>query len=160
MTTAVALYSVAIVLTAASALKDRKRTLLALKKSLRIFLNILPDVMTTMLFVGLSLSVLSPQVISSVIGEQSGVFGVIVSAVVGSVAMLPSFIVFPLGAMLVQNGAGLSQAAALMTTLMSVGFVTLPVESKIFGKKFAYLRNAAGIVMALLFALVVWRVMA
>ena len=94
-----------------------------------------------MLFVGLSLSILTPSFISSIIGEQSGLLGIMYSAILGSVALIPSFVVFPLGNTLVQHGAGLPQVAALISTLMSVGLTTLPMEQKIFGRSFAYARN-------------------
>ncbi|PMU57344.1 hypothetical protein C1X86_35190, partial [Pseudomonas sp. GP01-A3] len=95
-----------------------------------------------MLFVGLSLSLLTPSFISSIIGEKSGLMGIVYSTIIGSFALIPSFIVFPLGDTLVQNGAGLPQVAALMSTMMSVGIITLPMEQKLFGRGFAYTRNA------------------
>ncbi|EEM06574.1 Conserved protein, permease-related [Bacillus pseudomycoides] len=112
-----------------------------------------------MLFVGLSLSILTPSFISSIIGEKSGFIGIVYSAIIGSVALIPSFVVFPLGNTLVQNGAGLPQVAALMSTLMSVGITTLPMEQKIFGRSFAYSRNASALLMSLIFSYIIWVVM-
>ena len=89
-----------------------------------------PAMLSIMLFVGLSLSILTPSFISSIIGEQSGLLGIMYSAILGSIALIPSFVVFPLGHTLVQHGAGLPQVAALMSTLMSVGLTTLPMEQK------------------------------
>lgn len=159
MISGIILYSVAIVLTIASFFKDRGRTKKALLKSFNLFKNILPDVLSIMFFVGLSLAILTPELISSLIGESSGSLGILLSTVVGSVAIVPSFVVFPLGSTLVQNGAGLPQVAAFMSSLMAVGFVTLPMESKLFGRKFAYLRNASGAVMSVIFAYIIWGVM-
>jgi uncharacterized membrane protein YraQ (UPF0718 family) len=127
--------------------------------SWKMFRNLLPDILSIMLFVGLSLSLLTPSLISSIIGEKSGWMGIVFSTIIGSFALIPSFVVFPLGNTLVQNGAGLPQVAVLMSTMMSVGIVTLPMEQKLFGRNFAYTRNAAGIVMSLLFAYIIWVVM-
>ncbi|MBP0723683.1 hypothetical protein J5Y03_00615 [Bacillus sp. RG28] len=159
MINGVALYTIAIVLTSISFMKDRTKTTDALLKSWRMFRNLLPDILSIMLFVGLSLSLLTPSLISSIIGEKSGIMGIVYSTIIGSFALIPSFIVFPLGHTLLQNGAGLPQVAVLMSTLMSVGIVTLPMEQKLFGRSFAYTRNAAGIVMSLLFAYIIWVVM-
>ncbi|WP_370741249.1 hypothetical protein [Longirhabdus pacifica] len=123
------------------------------------FAKIMPDVMSIMLLVGLSLSVFTPSFLSSVIGEQSGWIGVVTSTIIGSIALIPSFIVFPLGDTLVENGAGLPQVAAFMSSLMAVGIFTLPLERKTFGNSFAYARNAAAIFMCLLFSLLIWVVM-
>lgn len=159
MINGIILYVIAIILMGVSFIKDRGKTKKALVKSWKMFRNILPDVLTIMLFVGLSLSILTPSFISSIIGEKSGLIGIGISTVLGSIALIPSFVVFPLGETLVQNGAGLPQVAALMATMMSVGIATLPMEQKIFGKSFAYSRNASGVLMSLLFAAIIWVVM-
>jgi len=153
------LYAIAIILTSISFMKDRNKTKDAVLKSWVMFRNILPDILSVMLFVGLSLSLLTPTLISSIIGEKSGLIGIAYATLIGSVALIPSFIVFPLGETLVQNGAGLPQVAALMSSLMSVGIVTIPMEQKLFGRSFAYTRNAAGILMSVIFAYIIWMVM-
>ncbi|MEH7464811.1 hypothetical protein V7166_23015 [Bacillus thuringiensis] len=154
------LYTIAIILTSISFIKDRNKTKDALLKSWNMFRNLIPSMLSIMLFVGLSLSILTPSFISSIIGEKSGFIGIVYSAIIGSVALIPSFIVFPLGNTLVQNGAGLPQVAALMSTLMSVGITTLPMEQKIFGRSFAYSRNASALLMSLIFSYIIWVVMA
>ncbi|MEI4801878.1 hypothetical protein WAZ07_11170 [Bacillus sp. FJAT-51639] len=159
MINGVILYAIAIILISISFIKDRNKTKDALLKSWKMFRNIIPDMLSIMLFVGLSLSILTPSLISSIIGEKSGLIGIVYSTIIGSVALLPSFVVFPLGHTLVQNGAGLPQVAALMSALMSVGITTLPMEQKIFGRSFAYSRNASAVVMSLIFSYIIWVVM-
>ncbi|USK34385.1 hypothetical protein LIT25_03020 [Bacillus sp. F19] len=153
------LYAIAIILTIISFSKNKNKTKDALLKSWKMFSNIMPDVLAIMLFVGLSLSILTPSLISSIIGEKSGFIGIVYSTIIGSVSLIPSFVVFPLGATLVQNGAGLPQVAALMSSFMSVGIVTLPMEQKIFGRSFAYARNVAAVLMSVIFAFIIWVVM-
>jgi hypothetical protein len=46
-----------------------------------------------------------------------------------------------------------------MSSLMSVGIITLPMEQKLFGRSFAYARNASGLLMSLIFAYIIWLVM-
>ena len=153
------LYGIAIILISVSFIKDRNKTKDALLKSWKSFRNIIPDMLSIMLFVGLSLSILTPSLISSIIGEKSGLIGIIYSTLIGSIALVPSFVVFPLGHTLVQNGAGLPQVAVLMSTLMSVGITTLPMEQKLFGRSFAYSRNASAVLMSLIFSYIIWLVM-
>ena len=153
------LYTIAVILTSISFIKNRNKTKDALLKSWNMFRNIIPDMLSIMLFVGLSLSILTPSLISSIIGEKSGLTGIVYSTLIGSIALVPSFVVFPLGDTLVQNGAGLPQVAVLMSTLMSVGLTTLPMEQKIFGRSFAYSRNASAVLMSLIFSYIIWVVM-
>lgn len=159
MISGIILYTIAALFLAVSSLKDKHKTKAALRSARKMFRNVLPDLAAIMLFVGLVLSLLSPALISSIIGEHSGWLGITYSAIIGSIALVPSFIVFPLGRTLVQNGAALPQAAVLMSTLMSVGLATLSMEQKTFGRSFAFARNASALIMSLLFALIIWVVM-
>lgn len=159
MINGVILYAIAIILISISFIKDRNKTRDALLKSWKSFRNITPDMLSIMLFVGLSLSILTPSLIASIIGEKSGLTGIVYSTLIGSIALVPSFVVFPLGHTLVQNGAGLPQVAVLMSTLMSVGITTLPMEQKLFGRSFAYSRNASAVLMSLIFSYIIWVVM-
>lgn len=159
MISGIILYTIATIYLVISFTKDKHKTKAALLSSWKMFRNVLPDLLAIMLFVGLTLSLLSPSLISSIIGENSGLLGIIYSTIIGSIALVPSFIVFPLGRTLVQNGAALPQVAVLMSTLMSVGLATLSMEQKTFGRSFAYVRNVSAIIMSLLFALIVWVVM-
>lgn len=153
------LYFAAVIYLVTSLKKDKSKTKAALLQAWKMFRNVLPDLLAIMLFVGLTLSLLSPAFISSMIGDNSGLSGILYATILGSIALVPSFIVFPLGHTLVQNGAALPQVAVLMSTLMSVGLTTLSMEQKTFGRSFAYARNASALMMSLLFALIVWVVL-
>ncbi|MGB9941168.1 permease [Methanosarcina sp.] len=112
-----------------------------------------------MMFAGITLAILSPDTISKLIGSESGFFGIILSLTAGSIALIPGFVAFPLGAALLEAGAGYAQIAAFVSSLMAVGFVTLPLEIKYFSKRTAILRNASALVISLVFTMVIWRLM-
>jgi uncharacterized membrane protein YraQ (UPF0718 family) len=134
-----------------SFVKDKRKTLLALKKAWKSFENILPQFLSILIIIGIMLAVLSPQVISGLIGEKSGWLGMLISSLVGSVTLIPGFVAFPLASALLKSGAGFMQIAVFISTLMMVGIVTFPLEIKYFGKKTAILRNG----FAFLFSFVV-----
>lgn len=152
------LYGVTILLLIVSYYKDKKKTKMALKKAWKAFENILPEFLTVIMFVGVLLAVLNPQVISKIIGNNSGWFGVIIAAVVGAITLIPGFVAFPTAAMLLQNGAGYMQIGAFVSTLMMVGVVTVPVEIKYFGKKLTLLRNLFAFIFSFLVAYIIGRV--
>jgi uncharacterized membrane protein YraQ (UPF0718 family) len=135
------LYGVALVLLAISFFKDKKKTKLSLKKAWKSFENIMPQFLVVILLVGILLAVLNTEIISKLIGSNSGWFGVVVSALIGAVTLIPGFVAFPTAAMLLQSGAGYMQIGAFVSTLMMVGVVTMPVEIKYFGKRLTILRN-------------------
>jgi uncharacterized membrane protein YraQ (UPF0718 family) len=146
------LYGIALVCSALSLIKDRRKTLLALKKGLKAFEGILPQFLTVLVIVAAVLAVFDPDAVSALIGERSGVLGVFAAAIVGAITLIPGFVAFPAAAQLLKNGAGTVQIAAFVSTLMMVGVVTLPMEIKYFGRKAAFTRNSLAFVFSFLAA--------
>ena len=117
------------------------------------FENILPQFLAILLLIGFILAVLDEATISKLLGKESGVIGLGIAAIIGSITLIPGFIAFPLAASLLAAGAGYGQIAMFLTTLMMVGVVTLPLEIAYFGKRLAVMRNALGFVYAVLASL-------
>ena len=93
--------------------------------------------------------------ISELIGESSGFIGVLIASVVGAITLIPGFIAFPTAALLLGSGAGLTQIAAFISSLMMVGIMTMPVEIQYFGKKASIMRNITAYLFSLLAAVIV-----
>jgi uncharacterized membrane protein YraQ (UPF0718 family) len=148
-------YGAAGLLLLLSLLKDRKKTKAALFKAWKAFENILPQFLAILFIAGILLAFLTPDTISRFIGRESGWWGVVGAALVGSVTLIPGFLAFPMAALLLQNGAGAMQIGAFVSTLMMVGVITLPVEIKYLGKKVALLRNLLAFGFSFLVALVI-----
>jgi len=153
------IYSLVSVLLIVSLLKDVGKTKLALKKAFKSFVSIMFILIPLFLFVGLMLAVITPDTIKSVIGADSGFFGVILATIIGGIAFIPPFVSYPLGADLLANGAGYPQIAALVTALMSIGVVYISAETKYFGAKATFLRNTLAVIGTLVVAFVVWVVL-
>jgi len=152
------MYIVTITLLIVSYKKDSKKTKMALKKAWKAFENILPQFLGVIILVGILLGIFNAEIISSLVGGQSGWLGVIISALVGAVTLIPGFVAFPLAAILLNNGAGYMQIGAFISTLMMVGVVTAPVESKYFGKKLTIQRNLLAFLFSLLVAYIIGKV--
>lgn len=152
------LYIITILLLIISYYKDKRKTIMALKKAWKAFENILPEFLTVIMFVGVLLAVLNPEVISKIIGNNSGWFGVVIAAIVGAITLIPGFVAFPTAAMLLQNGAGYMQIGAFISTLMMVGVITMPVEIKYFGKKLTVLRNVFAFIFSFIVAYIIGKV--
>lgn len=152
------LYGVTIILLIISFIKDKNKTGKALMKAWKSFENILPEFLGVIMLLGVMLAVLNPQVISRIIGRESGWMGVIISAVVGAITLIPGFVAFPTAAMLLHNGAGYMQIGAFVSTLMMVGVVTAPVEMKYFGKRLTVARNAIAFLFSFIVAFIIGKV--
>ncbi len=153
------LYGITFFLLALSFFKDKEKTGKSLKKAWKSFENILPEFLVVILFVGILLAVVDADVISKVIGSDSGWFGVVLSAVIGAITLIPGFVAFPTAAMLLKNGAGYMQIGAFVSTLMMVGVITMPVEIKYFGKKSTVLRNIIAFAFSFFVAFMIGLVM-
>ena len=134
---------------------DRKKTLAGLKKGWNMFRNILAPFLNILIIVSVLLYLIPPSVISRYLGPDSGIMGLGIAAVVGSITLIPGFISYPIAAGLIKQGASYTVVATFMTTLMMVGVVTLPLEIKYFGRRVAITRNLLNFVAAIIIGLVV-----
>lgn len=152
------MYIVVILLLTISYFKDKKKTKMALKKAWKSFKNILPQFLGVIMLVGILLAIFNAEVISKIIGRESGVIGVIFSAVVGAITLIPGFVAFPTAAMLLNSGAGYMQIGAFVSALMMVGVVTVPVEMNYFGKRITIMRNVLSFIFCFVVAYIIGKV--
>ena len=153
------MYGIVFIFLILSWIKDRQKTKKSLKIGLNAFKKLLPSMIPIMIGIGIILAILSPQTVSQILGENSGVMGIILGILIGSVAFMPGFVAFPLGATLLEHGAGYAQIAGFISSLMAVGFVSLGLEIKYFGKKAAVMRNITALIASIMFVIVIGRLM-
>ncbi len=134
--------------------RNKEKSMKALKMALKSTFKMAPAILILLILVGLMMGFFKPETISRLLGEQSGIYGIVLASIAGSILMIPSLIAFPLTASIVDSGASIAVAAAFITTLTMIGFVTLPIEIKIMGRKFTYLRNGLSLVVAVVIALI------
>jgi len=143
-----------------SFIKNKKKTILALKMAWKMFLNVLPQFIEILIIVGLLLAFTNSQTIQNIIGTKSGIAGMLLASLIGSISLIPVIIAFPIAFELLRNGAGLMQITIFICTLTSVGIVTLPFESRYLGKKAALLRNILFYIFSFVIALIMEVVLA
>lgn len=146
------LYGIAGLALLISLVANKDKTYKALKKSWKSFENILPQFLSIIIAIGMMLSIVDAETITRFLGSNSGMLGVLGAALVGSITLIPGFIAFPLAAALIDNGAGITQIAAFVSTLMMVGVLTIPLEIATFGKKVTFVRNGMAFIFSLLVA--------
>lgn len=139
---------------AISFFKDKKRAKQALKMAFGMGKGMLGSILSIIFLIGLILTILPPESIASYVGRQSKLLATVVSAMFGTITLIPAFIAFPLVGTLVHAGVGIVPAVAFLTTLTMVGIVTFPLEKREFGLKFTAVRNGLSFLFAILIALV------
>jgi len=144
------LTAIALMALMASLLADRKKTWIGIIKGLMMFLRLLPAILVVLILVSVLLFIVPNDLIVKYLGENAGFTGYLVAAIVGSIALMPGFIAYPLAGILVHSGVSYPVIAVFITTLMMVGVLTLPVEIKYFGTRISLIRNALFLAGALI----------
>ena len=133
-----------------SSVFNKRKTIIGMKMGAKMFMNLLPPFLTVLIAVSFVLALIPEDVLEKLLGSESGIAGFFIAAGIGSVALIPGFISYPLAAVLLKNGVGYPVISVFITTLMMVGVVTLPIENKFFGWKVAVTRNILSFIGALM----------
>jgi uncharacterized membrane protein YraQ (UPF0718 family) len=123
-----------------SLVADRRKTSAAVSRGLKMFVGVIPLLLGILGAVSLVLTSVTPRMLEGIL-SGTGLLPFLFALGVGSIALIPGFIAYPLAAVLQQNGASVPVLAAFITSLMMVGVLTLPLEARYFGWRAALLRN-------------------
>ncbi|SHE59622.1 Predicted permease [Marinitoga hydrogenitolerans DSM 16785] len=148
----VVLIVIAVVFLVWSIFKSKEKTKESLILSKNLLVKTFIEIIGVMALVGLVLAILPPELIKQLLGNSNEFLSTIYGAIIGALTIIPAFIAFPLSKSLYQSGANLTAIAAFITTLTMVGFATMPIEIKYFGKKFTLHRLWISFVAAILIA--------
>lgn len=151
----VILYVLALTFLGLSFFRDRQKTKIALIKSWKAFINILPALAGVLALIGLVLSVLSPDLVTTVLGQNTGIWGMFLTSLFGAITLIPAFVAYPMAASLLESGAGIMQIAVFVSTLTMVGTITAPLEAKYFGWKETILRNGFAYIFSFVAAVII-----
>ena len=134
---------------------DRKKTLRALKMSVKRMWKIFPIFLLVMLIFSLSINLIPHEFVEKAIGRNSGIMGLLAGLGIGSIALMPGFIAFPLCAALQSQGVPYYILAGFSLALMNVGIMSFPLEKRYLGWKVAVVRNVAGLIVSIVIAVIV-----
>ena len=119
----------------------------SINKSLRTFSGALPIVVGMLLLTSLVIQLFPAQVASDWFGRW-GFVDVLIGAGVGSIAAGHPLASYLLGGELLVGGVSLLAVTALIVSWVTLGFVQLPAEMLLLGKRFAIYRNLIGFILA------------
>lgn len=139
----------------ASCFVDRRKTWNGLNKGAKMLKKLLPHFLLLLALVSMFLGIVSPETLMTLLGKEAGGLGVLIAALVGSIALIPGPIAYPLAGMLLQSGVSYTVLATFITTLMMVGVLTFPVEKVYLGVSITIIRNVLSFIGALLISILV-----
>lgn len=150
----IALWVITLVWFVFSMFKDKNRTLTSIKMSFGMMKSIGSDMVAILLLIGLILTFIPPETMSSFLSANDNILSTIIFALIGCITLIPAFVAFPLAGSLLNAGAGIMPIVAFITTLTMVGIVTFPLEKREFGWKFTIIRNSLSFVFAIIISII------
>lgn len=148
------LYIVVIIALIASFIADKKKTRQALIKSYKMFVKILPQFIIVLIAISLALYILPENKLVKLLSGKNIYISIFFAVALGSLALFPGFIIFPLSGILVSKGVPYAIISGFTVAVMNVGFLTMPVESKYFGTKMSLIRNVIFVFISIITAFV------
>lgn len=137
-----------------SAAINREKTVASLTLGKGMMKNMMGDIIGILMFIGLIVTYIPFDRINQHMGSSTNqLFSVVFFALLGSITIIPAFVAFPLAGSFMDAGIGVMSTSAFLTTLTMVGFATLKLEIKAFGKKYALVRNGLSFIGAVVIAI-------
>ncbi len=149
------IWTASIILLIISLIKNREKTLRALKIAWKSFSNIVSIFVLVLALYALLITYISPESIQQAVGVDSGIMGTVIAIGLGSISVMPGFAAFPLCAALYTQGIPFYILAAFSVSLMNVGVVTFPIEKKFLGTRVALVRNLLGLFVTIITVIIV-----
>jgi len=135
-------------------IKMKKITFLqAIAKSAKMLWNVFPLMLGTILLVSL-LVTLIPQSFYLKVFQGNQFLDPFIGSFIGSISAGNPLISYILGGELLKQGVSLIAVTAFIVAWVTVGFIQLPAESMILGKRFAFLRNLFSFILAIIVAVI------
>jgi len=129
-------------------------------KSARMLWKVTPLIIGTILLVSLIIALI-PQSFYLKVFQGNIILDPIIGSAIGSVSAGNPLVSYIIGGELLKQGISLIAVTAFIVAWVTVGFVQLPAESVILGKRFALLRNLLSFIFAIIVALItvaIWEV--
>lgn len=122
-------------------------------KSLKGFARMLPIIVGTLLLVSL-VTALIPKSWYVSIFQKNAVLDSVLGSIFGSILAGNPVTSYILGGEFLKEGVSLVAVTAFLVAWVTVGFVQLPAEAMILGKKFALVRNISSFILAIIVAII------
>jgi uncharacterized membrane protein YraQ (UPF0718 family) len=137
-----------------SAFRDIEKTKKALKVTGRVALTVLPVLFMIFILMGVIEAFVSKEVIAQWLGSGSSVLSIVIGEIVGCVALIQPAAVFPFAGFLHKSGANYGVIVGFVMTAILIGITTLPLEMKLFGKRFTIVRNILTFVIVFIIGII------
>jgi uncharacterized membrane protein YraQ (UPF0718 family) len=136
-------------------MRDPHLPLQGLRAGGKLFWDILPSLFLAFIAAGMISMVLPRELMTRWLGEESGLRGLVIATLAGSVTPGGPFVQFPIVAALLKSGAGIAPLMAYLTAWSLLGLNRILVyEIPMLGWKLALSRIAASLIFPIIIGLI------
>jgi uncharacterized protein len=146
----VIVYAVVFVLAVAAYLKGGQRHILGISEAIKTLLPVLPTLIGAYLIAGYVRVLLPEELVREWLGEESGLKGILVGYLAGTLTLGGPFISFPIAASLYHAGGSVSTVTTYITSWALWGGGIIFYEFSILGPRLFTIRILASILFPLL----------
>lgn len=141
--TTVIMIILAVIFGAAALLKGKPIFLSGVNSGIKLFIGILPMLFFAFILAGFIQALIPKEAINRWIGKGSGLKGILVGCLAGSLVPGGPYTSFPIVAGLVKTGASIGTVVSFITAWSLWAFTRLPIEIGVVGFKLAFVRLAS-----------------
>lgn len=119
--------------------------ILGLKITGNLLLEIVPLMIFSFIVAGMIQVLIPQEIISKWVGAESGIRGILIGTVIGSLTPSGPFVSMPIAAGILRAGASIGTVVAFITAWSLLGIARMPMEIGIMGWQFTLIRVASGV---------------
>lgn len=134
--------------------KDKDKLKKAIQKSSKNLIQNSIRIFTIFVIIGILQNFLSKESIGNFLLKFSGLKGILTGELVGSIMMGPVATGYPIGSYLLENGGTIALVTSFLASWVMIGIISISLEIKNFGKKFAIARNLSAFISIIIIALI------
>lgn len=132
---------------------NNKKLKRSVKKGVKQFIKNSIRLFAVFLIIGLLQSFLSKESVANFLLNFQGFKGIIFGELTGAIMMGPVASGYPIGKYLLENGASVSLISAFLLSWVLIGIVSITIEFKELGVKFAISRNILTLIFIILISI-------
>ncbi|MCX8094708.1 MAG: hypothetical protein N3D74_00745 [Caldisericia bacterium] len=132
---------------------ENKKLKRSIKKGIKQFIKNSIRLFAIFLIIGMLQSFLSKENVGNFLLKFNGFKGIIFGELTGAVMMGPVASGYPIAKYLLENGANISLVSAFLLSWVLIGFISISIEFKEFGKKFAISRNLLTLIFIIIISI-------
>ncbi|MBC7320671.1 hypothetical protein H5T89_08490 [bacterium] len=134
--------------------KDKTKLKKAVQRGVKNLIQNSIRIFAIFVIIGILQNFLSKESVGNFLLKFSGIKGIFTGTIVGAIMMGPVATGYPISKYLLENMAPISLVTSFLASWVMIGFISISLEVKNFGKRFTVVRNLFAFISVIIIALI------